>query len=454
MISAGAATAANTAETDGEKMEAAPVDPLMASSVPDADVRARALSKVAWRFLPILTIAYIFNYLDRTSVGFAALTMNRDLGLTAYEFGWGAGLLFASYSILEVPSNLILYRFGARRWIARIMITWGLAAAANAFVVGPHSFYVVRLVLGAAEAGFFPGITFFLAAWFPARYRARVLAWFLVAIPVSSVLGGPISGLLLQMDGLSGLAGWQWMFIVEGLPACIVGCFILWLLSDRPEDAAWLSAEERAAMVAMLAEEQDGRARLSVWSAVKDVRVLILTGIQFGYTLGSYRIGIWLPQILKTHGLSNLAIGFVSAVPYLFASVAMLVWAAYVDRFGRKMLNLTLGFLLATVGFVLSVGWTDLAPALIGLTIALVGVTSARAIFWTVPTSFLSGRGAAGGLAFISTIGSLGGFAGPFMVGWIRQETGSFILGLLAMAAVLAVTTALSAGLRLVVGRD
>src|ERR1700749_1206626 len=226
---------------------AAAGDKAMLHADPAVDaVRRRALSKVAWRFLPILTLAYVFNYLDRTSVGFAALTMNRDIGLTAYAFGWGAGLLFATYSIFEIPSNLILYRFGARRWIARIMITWGIIAAANAFVVGPTSFCIVRLLLGAAEAGFFPGITFFLAAWFPAQYRARVLAWFLVAIPVSSVLGGPISSLLLQMDGLAGLAGWQWMFIVEGLPASIVGAFILWMLSDRPEDTAWLSGEERA----------------------------------------------------------------------------------------------------------------------------------------------------------------------------------------------------------------
>jgi ACS family tartrate transporter-like MFS transporter len=413
------------------------------------EVRRRALSKVAWRFLPILTIAYVLNYLDRTSVGVAALTMNHDLGLTPYEFGWGAGLLFASYSIFEIPSNLILYRIGARRWIARIMITWGVVAAANAFVVGPASFRVVRLLLGAAEAGFFPGVTFFLAAWFPAQYRARVLAWFLVAIPVSSVLGGPLSAILLQLDGLAGLSGWQWMFIVEGLPASIVGCFILMMLSDRPEQAEWLSAAERAAMVAMLAEERRDRARHSFFSAIRDARVLILTGIQFGYTLGSYGIGIWLPQILKTHGLSNLAVGFVSAVPYLFASVAMLVWAAYVDRAGQKVLHLTLGFSLATIGFVVSVGWTDLVPALIGLTVALVGVTSARAIFWTVPTSFLTGRGAAGGLAFISTIGSLGGFFGPFLIGWIKNSTGSFILGLAAMAAVLAFTTALSVALRL-----
>jgi ACS family tartrate transporter-like MFS transporter len=419
-----------------------------------AVVRDRVLGKVAWRFLPLLTIAYVFNYLDRTSVGFAALTMNRDLGLTPYEFGWGAGLLFATYSIFEIPSNLILYRVGARRWIARIMITWGLIAAANAFVVGPTSFYIVRLLLGAAEAGFFPGITFFLASWFPKHYRARVLAWFLVAIPISSVIGGPISGLLLQMDGLLDLAGWQWMFIVEGLPASIVGIIILFVLSDHPADAGWLSVEERAAIATMLSGEQRDRERHSLISAVADIRVLILTTIQFAYTLGSYGIGIWLPQILKTHGLSNLAVGFVSAVPYLFASAAMLIWAAYVDRAGGKILHLTLGFLMGTIGLIVSVGWTDLVPGLIGLTIALVGVTSARAIFWTVPTAFLSGRGAAGGLAFISTIGSLGGFAGPFLVGWIKDATGSFVLGLIAMAAILAATTGLSATLRLVIRQE
>ncbi|HEY1794745.1 MAG TPA: MFS transporter [Stellaceae bacterium] len=413
-------------------------------------IRRRALKKVAWRFLPILTLAYVLNYLDRTSVGFAALTMNKDLGLSAYQFGWGAGLLFASYALCEIPSNLVLYRVGARRWIALIMISWGIVAAANAFVVGPQSFYIVRLLLGAAEAGFFPGVTFFLAAWFPAQYRGRILAWFLVGIPVSSLIGGPISGLLLQMHGFWGLAGWQWMFLIEGLPASVIGLFIYALLSDRPEEARWLDPDERTAIMAMLAEERRDRARHSLLEAVGDVRVLVLTVIQFAYTLGSYGVGIWLPQILKTHGLSNLAVGFWSAVPYLFASVAMLVWATYVDHAGRRILNLTLGFLLATVGLFVSVGWTDLAPALIGLTIALVGVTSARAIFWTVPTSFLAGEGAAGGLAFITTFGSLGGFVGPFMIGWIKQATGSFMLGLAAMGAILLATTALSASLRLV----
>ncbi len=419
-----------------------------------AELRSRALAKAAWRFLPILTVAYLFNYLDRTSVGFAALTMNRDIGLNPYQFGWGAGLLFASYAACEIPSNMALYRVGARRWIARIMVTWGVVAAANAFVTGPTSFYVVRLLLGAAEAGFFPGITFFLAAWFPKQYRARVLAWFLVAIPVSSLIGGPISGLLLQLHGLFGLAGWQWMFIVEGLPASAIGLFMLTMLSDRPDEARWLAADERAVIVAMLAEEERDRPVHSLAGALRDVRVLVLAVIQFAYTLGSYGVGIWLPQILKTHGLSNLAVGFASAVPYLFASVAMLVWAAYVDRAGRRILNLTLGFLLATAGLLVSVGWTDLAPALAGLTLALVGVTSARAIFWTVPTGFLAGRGAAAGLAFITMIGSLGGFAGPFLMGWIKQATGSFVIGLLAMAAILAATTVLSGSLRLLIRRE
>ncbi|MBV9861543.1 MAG: MFS transporter [Alphaproteobacteria bacterium] len=417
-------------------------------------LRQSALSKTAWRFLPVLTLAYVLNYLDRTSVGFAALTMNKDIGLTATEFGWGAGVLFAGYSVLEIPSNLALYRVGARRWVARIMITWGLAAAVTALVVGPLSFYLVRFLLGVAEAGFFPGVAFFLSAWFPAQYRARVLAWFLVAIPVSSLVGGPVSGLLLQMNGVLGLSGWQWMFIVEGLPASLVGVAVLAMLRDRPSEAHWLTAPERQALIAMLGEEQRERERHALLPALKDTRVLILAGVQFGFTLGSYGVGIWLPQILKEHGLSNLTVGFLSAIPYLFASIGMLVWAGYVDRTGRKIVNLTLACLLATLGLLLSVCFQALTPALIGLTIALVGVTSARAVFWTVPTRFLTGIAAAGGLAFINSVGTLGGFAGPFMVGWVKDATGSFIAGLLAMAAILAVTTALAAALRLVVRQE
>src|SRR5262249_5190702 len=218
-------------------------------------IQQQVLRKAAWRLVPLLTLAYIINYLDRTNIGFAALTMNKDLGLTATEFGFGAGILFLSYTVFEIPSNLALYRFGARRWIARIMITWGIVSAATAFITGAYSFYAARFALGVAEAGFFPGVTYYLAAWFPTQYRTRMLAWFLVAIPASSMIGGPISGLLLEMHGIWGLNGWQWLFIIEGVPAILLGFVVLWALADRPETATWLSDEERAALTGMLAEE-------------------------------------------------------------------------------------------------------------------------------------------------------------------------------------------------------
>jgi ACS family tartrate transporter-like MFS transporter len=425
-----------------------PLNPAM------SEAGARAIAKAAKRFLPLIVIAYFFNYLDRTSVGFAALTMNRDLGLSATAFGWGAGVLFAGYCFFEIPSNLVMYRVGARRWIARIMITWGVIAAANAFVVGPSSFYLARFLLGTAEAGFAPGITFFLAAWFPPEYRARMLAWYLLAIPLSSLIGGPVSALLLQLDGWMGLAGWQWMFIVEGLPATLLGIVVLFVLRDGPQQAEWLTADEKTALATILAGEQRDRAPHSLLPTLKDIRVLTLAAIQFGFTLGSYGVGIWLPQILKAQGLANLTIGFVSAIPYIFASIGMLIWAYYVDRTGQKIINLTLGNLMAAVGLVVAITWTDLVPSLIGLTIALVGVTSARAIFWTVPTSFLTGVAAAGGLAFINSIGTMGGFVGPFLVGWIKDTTGSFMLGLAAMAALLAIATVLSACLKLLMRRE
>jgi MFS transporter, ACS family, tartrate transporter len=409
------------------------------------------LRKAAWRLVPILTLAYVVNYLDRTNIGFAALTMNKDLGLTATQFGAGAGILFIGYTVFEIPSNLALYRVGARRWIARIMITWGLVSAATAFVSGVNSYYLARFLLGVAEAGFFPGVAFYLAAWFPTQYRARMLAWFLLAIPVSSLVGGPISGLLLEMDGILGLRGWQWLFIAEGLPAVALGFLVLRLLADRPETAAWLSREECQALTGMLAEERRDRPKTSLISALKDIRVIILAVVQFGFTLGSYGVGIFLPQIIKSSGLSNLAVSFLAAIPYIFASLGMIWWAWHVDRTGKKIGNLTIACALATIGLAGSVLTNNLGLGLTALTIALVGITSARAIFWTIPTRFLAGIGAAGGLAFINSIGTIGGFAGPSLMGWLRDLTGSFHMGLLAMAAVLLATTLLAISLKLVV---
>ncbi len=419
-----------------------------------AALQRSALRKNAWRMLPILTLAFLFNYIDRTSVGFAGLTMNRDLGLSATQFGWGAGVLFVGYCIFEMPSNLALHRFGARRWLARIMVTWGIAAAATAFVVGPNSFYAARLVLGIAEAGFFPGAAYLLACWFPAQYRTGVLALLSVAVPVSSVIGGPFSVLLLELDGMAGLRGWQWMFLVQGLPACVLGIGVLVLLRDTPQDAHWLTAPERDALLAMLHAERRDRPAGSLRAALTDPRVLVLAAIQFGFVVCSYGVGIWLPMILKAQGLTNLATGFISALPYICATIAMLLWARHVDRGGSKIGNLAAACLLTALGLVGSVLTGSFLPGLLGLTLALMGATAARALFWAIPTRFLTGAAAAGGLAFINSIGAVGGFVGPFAMGWLKDATGSFTTGLVGLASLGAASAVLTLSLRLLVREE
>jgi MFS family permease len=430
-----------------------PVDGTAAGAGDAVDTRA-AFMKAAWRLVPFVTAGYLLNYMDRNNVGFAALTMNRATGLTATQFGFGAGVLFFGYSFFEIPSNIALYRFGARRWIARIMITWGIVSAATAFVRGPQSWYALRFLLGVTEAGFFPGITFYLATWFPAEYRARMLAWFLVAIPASTVIGGPVSGLVLQMNGVLGLEGWQWLFIIEGLPATLMGIAALRVLPDRPEDAAFLTPEERRAVRAQIESEHRERETRRLGAALKDPRVLLLTAAQFGFTAGSYGVGIWLPQIMKDARLSNVAIGMLTGACYVVASVSMIVWAAWVDRTGRKINNLTLACLVAAAGLVLAIMTANFWLSLLWMTVALAGITSARAIFWTIPTRFLTGLAAAGGLAFINSVATLGGFVGPYAMGWLRDATGSFSAGLMAMAGLLLLATVTSWSLKLFVTQE
>ncbi len=413
-----------------------------------------AVHKAALRFVPLLTVAYLFNYLDRTSLGFAALTMNKELGLTPSQFGLAAGIFFLGYSTFEIPSNLLLYKVGARRWIARIMISWGIVSAANAFVVGPHSFYGVRLLLGIMEAGFFPGVTFFLAAWFPAQYRTRMLAWFLVGIPLSSLVGAPVCGQLLRMDGIWGLAGWQWLFLLVSLPCVPLGFITLRLLADRPQSASWLTPQERDALDGVLASEVRERPHASLLAALKDPRVLICTAIQFGFTLGSYGIGIWLPLMLKEYHLTNTAISWIAAIPYFFATVGMILWAFYVDAKGRRIANLAITCLLGGVGLLLPILSNSLVSAVIGFSLALIGVTAARAIFWTIPTRFLTGVAAAGGLAFINSIATTGGFFGPTMMGWLKQYSGSYVVALLAVAAIMVAATLASMSLKLFISRE
>jgi ACS family tartrate transporter-like MFS transporter len=413
------------------------------------DVERRVFAKIGWRLMPILILSYILNYLDRTNVSFAALTMNEAIGLTAAQFGLGSGIFFLGYCLLEVPSNLALYRVGARVWLSRIMISWGLVSAAMSLVVGPTSFYVLRALLGAAEAGFFPGVAFYLATWFPAEYRTRIIAWFMVAIPISSVIGGPASGLLLRMDGVAGLQGWQWLFIAEGLPVVVVGLSLLWLLADSPENTAWLSDEEKAIVRRRLESERKPKEVKRLGVAVRDPRVLVLAGIQFGFLVGSYGIGLFLPQILDTGRLSDVQIGFVTSACYAVASIGMIVWAGVVDRGASKVLHLALACAVAAAGFMGAIVFRgEFWISVVWMAVAVTGINGARAIFWTIPPRFLSGIAAAGGLAFINSIGTAGGFVGPYVMGFLTDRTGSFTAGLFAMFGFLVVASLLAFSLR------
>jgi len=415
---------------------------------------ARVFKKISWRLLPVLTVAYVFNYLDRNNIGFAALTMNRELALTATQFGNGAGILFLGYCLLEVPSNMILYRVGARKWLARIMISWGLMSAATVFVTGAWSFYLLRFLLGATEAGYFPGVAFYLGHWFPAQYRTRAIALFMVAIPISSVVGGALSGALLQMDGILGLAGWKWLFILEGLPVAVLGVITLFVLTEKPEDATWLTEEERALVRDRVQGESKHNEVRRLLPAMRDPRVLILGLVQFGFLVGSYGVGIWLPQIIKLGHLSDLQVGFITSGVYALASLTMILWARHVDRGGNKVLNLALSCVVGGVGLVGAIMTGNFWLSLGFLTLSLAGINAARGIFFTIPMRFLSGMALAGGLAFINSIGTSGGFVGPIVMGALVDRTGSFTAGLGALAGFLFVAAALAWALQIFVKRD
>ncbi len=419
-----------------------------------AAAEERVFARIAWRLMPLLVAGYVLNYLDRNNVGFAALTMNQEVGLTATQFGRAAGIFFLGYCFFELPSNIVLYRVGPRLWLARIMISWGLISAATIFVTGPASLYLLRFLLGVAEAGFFPGVAFYLGTFFPAEYRTRMIAWFMVAVPVSSIVAGPVSGALLQMDGLWGLSGWKWLFLLEGLPVVALGLAMTKVLADRPDDAAWLTPAERRLIRDRIGNEPREREVRRLGAALTDVRVLILAGIQFGFLVGSYGVGLFLPQILKLGQLSDLQVGFVSSGCYVVATAGMLLWAGQVDRRGGKILNLALACVVAAAGFLCSIVSSRFLVALGGLTVALTGINAARGIFWTIPPRFLTGLAAAGGLAFINSIGTMGGFVGPSVMGWLTDETGSFTAGLAAMAGFLLAAAGLAWSLKLFVTKD
>lgn len=401
------------------------------------EIETRTMAKVMRRLVPFLILCYFAAYLDRVNVGFAALTMIPDLHLSKTAFGFGAGIFFLAYFIFEVPSNLALDRFGASRWIARIMVTWGILSGAMALVSGETSFYVVRTLLGAAEAGFFPGIIFYLTLWFPGVYRARVVSYFMAAIPLSSVIGAPVSGLVLYADGVLGLRGWQWLFIIEAVPAILLGVVCWFYLTDHPGHAAWLAPEERQWLTTRMAAERAARERARTYSILEsliDPRVLAIALIYFGAVAANYGFTFWLPQIVKAFGLNNAQTGFVTAIPYVIGTVGMVYWGRLSDRLGKRKGPMAIALIAAAAGLAASAAVSDPLTKMVLLSVAGFGIFAAISVFWTFPTAFLSGTAAASGIAVVNSIGNLSGFAGPYVMGALRDYTGTFTSGLFVIA--------------------
>ncbi|MFT4267411.1 MAG: MFS transporter [Xenophilus sp.] len=418
------------------------------------DLAQRTISKVSWRLLPLLMLSYFVAYLDRVNLGFAGASMSKDLGFTSTIFGNAAGIFFIAYFLLEVPSNLALDRFGARRWIARIMFSWGVISAAQAWVGGAASFNIVRFLLGAAEAGFFPGVIYYLTLWFPAAYRARIVGWFMFAVPISTVIGSPISGYILNIEGVGGMHGWQWLFILEAVPAIVLTLFVLFYLPDGPKDARWLADDERRWLEGTLGAERrqrESQHRISWTQSLLNWRVIAMGFIYMGITVPLYGLGFFLPQIIRGFGgLSNVEVGFINAFPYLVGAIAMLLWARWSDaRRERK------GFLLVplaciVVGLVAAAEISAPVPKMAAVTLASFGVFAALPVFWTIPTAILSGVAAAAGIAWINSIGNLGGYIGPTVFGMLRDRMGNDIYAVMFLALLAVVAFVLV----LVVGHD
>jgi ACS family tartrate transporter-like MFS transporter len=404
-----------------------------------------AVRRAMWRLLPFLGLCYLLNYVDRVNVGFASLTMNADLGLSNAAYGLGAGLFFIAYFFFEVPSNVILHKIGARIWIARIMVTWGIIASATAFVQGEISFYIVRFLLGVAEAGFFPGIILYLTYWFPRVQRAKVVALFFLAVPVSTVVGAPISTLLIQYgDGALGFdAGWRFMFFVEGLPSVLVGFLVLLLLPDRPGKARWLSGEERQALENKIAAEDSEHVphTTGIREGLRDSRIVGLSFVYFGIVFGSYVLAFFLPQVVsdmqERFGIefSIAQIGLITAIPYAVASVVMILNARHSDRTGERRLHVAIPAFVGAAGVAVALFMDSPYLVIAAMTLCAVGVNSAIPVFWQLPSTFLTGFGAAAGIAMINSFGNIGGFAGPYLTGWLRDLTGNNEAGMFVVAA-------------------
>lgn len=413
-----------------------------------ADLEHRTYGRVTRRLIPFLFTCYIAAYLDRVNVGFAKLQMLGDLGMSETAYGIGAGIFFIGYFLFEVPSNLILHRVGARAWIARIMITWGVLSMAMMFVTGPRSFYVLRFLLGVAEAGFFPGIVFYLTRWYPAEYRGRIMALFMTAVAVSGVVGGPLSGWILDgMAGANGWAGWQWLFLLEGIPAVLLGVATLYFLDERIADARWLSDEEKRLLEARLSRDGVGRhEHPGVLATLRDRRVVLLAGLYFMSILGLYGLAFWLPQLIKSLGVADAwRVGLLSAIPYAVATVAMVVVGRHSDRTGERRWHLVACALVGAMGL-LGAGFFrgNQLLAMIAFSVATAGILSLAPLFWTIPTSFLRGVSAAAGIAAINSVGNLAGFLSPYMIGVVVDATREATMGLYVLAGTLVVAAGMA----------
>ena len=417
-----------------------PANPLHhpGAGAPPSTFEEATYRKVAWRLTPLLMLSYVVAYLDRVNVGFAKLGMSADLGLSDAVYGFGAGIFFIGYFIFEVPSNVILHRVGARVWIARIMVTWGIVSMLTMFVTTPTMFYVMRFLLGLAEAGFFPGIILYLTYWYPAHRRGRMTTWFMTAIAISGVVGGPISGYILKsFDGANGWHGWQWLFLLEGIPSIIVGILVFIVLDDRISKAKWLTKEERELLERNIAAEDATKEDHAIGKVMLSPRVLMMSLIYFSFVMGLYGVSFWLPTIIKATGVTDaFTIGLLSAIPFAAAVVAMVFVARSADRMRERRWHVAVPGFVGALGLVLSVVWAhDTTLAMAGLTLATMGILTTLPLFWSLPTSFLAGTGAAAGIALIKSIGNLAGFLSPYAVGWLKQATSGNAAGMYMLAA-------------------
>ena len=395
-------------------------------------------TKAAWRLIPFMGLLYVVNYLDRVNVGFAALTMNRDLGLSATAYGFGAGIFFLGYFLCEVPSNAILVRVGARRWMFRIMLSWGVVSMAMAFARTPAMFYFLRFLQGVTEAGFFPGMILYLTFWFPAEARARFNGAFLASILIANIVGSPLSGALLGLDGLAGFHGWQLLFLIEGLPAVLLSFSVLAFLPDSPASARWLNDQEKTEIATVLARESVPPKDL--WAGLLHPGIWILGLADIGIITTHYGIGLWLPQLVQALGLSELQTGFAVALPYVAALLVMMAWAHSSDVRRERVFHVVAPALLAAASLCVAAALGGGTATVVALSVAVIATYAALVVFWTYPMSFLGGTAAAGGIALVNAIGNLGGFLGPYLLGWLKTETGGFGAGMLVLAAGLTAT--------------